>query len=141
MQEKQLRNGTIMLYDSIKQLPITRYNQMNHFLAQELGIGSDGGAVSRHLLKMDAHVEAGDKAAYLQERVNLGYNMVMMVNEIDIKSRVFLAMVHSIDGEPVGDLDDDAACTKALARLAATGITVGDVEKEFDEVKKKLMAS
>lgn len=141
MQTIQLRNGTIRVYDSIKQLPIIRYNQLNHFLAQELGIGADGTALTRHFGKLDAFLASGDINAARQERINLGYNMHMMLNEIDIKSRVFLALVAEINGEPVGDLDDDDACEKALSLLSNTGITVGDVEDYFEDAKKKLMPS
>lgn len=141
MQERKLRNGTISLYTSIKQLPIVRYNQMNHFLAQEMGLGDDMSAVTRHLARLDVHLRAGDVPAAQQERINLGYNVALMLERIDIKSRVFLAFVHSIDGHPVGDLDDDNECDRALAALSAIGATVGDVEDIFEELKKKLMPS
>lgn len=139
--ERKLTNGTLVLYASIKQLPIKRYNQMNSFLAQELGMGSDLEAISKHYAKFDGFIAAGDLEALKQERINLHYCLYMLLEDVDLKSRAFLCFVHKINGTVIGDLDDDAEVEKARKLMEDIGATIGDVEDIFAEVKKKLIWS
>lgn len=139
--DKVVSNGTLTLYTSIKQLPITRYNQLNNFYAQQLGMGSDMDSVSKHYSKLDTFLATKDIEKAMIERVNLHYNLFMVLEQTDINSRSFLCFVHSINGQVVGDLDDDDEAEAALKMLYDTGCTVGDVEDIFDELKKKLIKS
>lgn len=141
MEKRKVSNGELTLYTSIKQLPIIRYNQLNGFVAQQLGIGDDMSAFNAHLSKMDGFMASNDINNARLERANLHYNIFMLLENIDISSRAFLCFVSAINDQPVGDLDNDAECSDALKLLYATGITYGDAEDIFEEIKKKLIKS
>jgi hypothetical protein len=141
METRKVMNGEITLYTSIKQLPVPRWNLLNTFVAQDIGIGSDVNSYGKHLMKWDTLVAAEDYPSARVERVNLHYNMHFIINGIDIKSRAFLCMVHSIDGQELKDLDNDEACEDALQLLYNTGVTVGDVHDVLEDLKKNLIGN
>lgn len=141
MEKRQLYNGEITVYNSIKQLPIQRYTQLNIFFSQLIGIGDNFSSFHSHLRKIDSFSAAGDHEAARQERINLTYNMHMITEGIDIQTRCFLCMVKDINGQPVGDLENDKDCLDAFKLLTDSGCTVGDVEDILEELKKKLMLS
>ncbi len=137
--QRKLLNGSLELFSSIKQLPIKRYNQMNSFLAQELGMGSDLPAISKHYSKFDGFLAVGDLDSLKQERINLHYCLFMLLEQTDIKSRAFLCFVSKINDTVIGDLDDDAVVDMARRLMDDSGCTIGDVQDIFAELKKKLI--
>lgn len=137
----RLTGGVIKVYSSIKELPTIRWNQLNAYLAQDMGIGSDMRSVDRHYQNLDTFIRNGEWDNAKQERLNLHYNWYMIVNGISIKSRAFMCIVHSINGVEVGNLEDEDTMELALRKMEEAGATVGDMQDALDEIKKKLIPS
>lgn len=141
MKTIQASNGKIVLYDSIRELPIKRYNAFNRALLQDSGIGSDLNAISRHFAKLDTFLRGGKTSEAMQERENLHLLFWSIFEDISYESSAFLALCYSINGRIVGDIDNDIEHEECMAILLDTQVTQGDVEEALDEIRKKWIAS
>jgi hypothetical protein len=141
MKTIQATNGKIILYDSIRDLPIKRYNAFNRALIQDSGIGSDLNAISKHFAKLDTFLRGNKIQEALQERENLHVLFWSMLEGINYQSNAFLALCYSINDRKVGDIDNDIEQEECLRLLEETQVSQGDVEEALEDIRKKWIAS
>ena len=141
MLTKRYTGGELTLYDSTRVMPMTRYHAMNKFAIQESGIGSTIQDVMKHFSKLSEHLRHNDVPNAAVELENLHYNFFLGLNKIDIKGRTFLCFVHSINGRPVNDVEDDTEAEAALLKIEGLGLTTGEVGDLLDDIKKKLISN
>ena len=50
----------VVMYDSIEELPIVRFQKYNKMLMLDAGLGSDVTALDGHLARVSEYIKAGD---------------------------------------------------------------------------------
>jgi len=135
-----LKQGEVVLFDSIKELNIERHHELQKLIIRDAGIGSDMDAVAGHfstfhsLLVNQKHNEA------LKEAQNLHNNIFYMIEKINIKSFSFMCMVHAINGKEYNDFSEEGV-KQVLKKLSDSGLKQSEVEDILQDVKKNLKKS
>ena len=136
MKEITTKKGDrILLYDTIEEMPCTRYHKFNQLLVID---GSAGGSM-KNIQEKIANVLAlidEDKERAKLELKNLSITYSLIEKAIDPKSRAFSAMVHSINGHEMNDITNDGL--GATANLVDLILTKGERDSALERLKKKL---
>lgn len=126
-------NGqTIVLYSSIKEMPIKLYNLTQRYALQDMGIGSDMNAIDEHFRSIDAFLAAGKVEDAQKERENMRFNFYTMLEQVNYKSLTFGCHIFSVDGVELTDRSEEAI-TQLLETLF---ISFDQAEEILAEVKK-----
>lgn len=107
MKRLRINDKTILVYDSIDEMPIVNFQKYNKFLLIDSGIGSDVDDIDAHIVKVAKYIKAKDEKKALQELQNMRQSIYMVNSEISPKYLAFAALIHSVDGKEVTDLSDD----------------------------------
>lgn len=139
---KKVQFGPVALevYDSINNIPPVRESKMQYYLLSEFGIGHDFEAIRNHLNGVMMAAHQGDLVALNQECENLMLGYYTMAQEYNPKHIAWLCLIHTINGEPLVDLSEEALIEKAKW-LSDQGAENYNWEPIFDELKKKLPTS
>jgi hypothetical protein len=132
-------NNTALLYDSIYELPESRYHDFTKYSLFDLGVGGDMEAVNKHHSALDSYLKHGRNEDAIQERRNMHISYFYMIEKVNHKSLSFACMVHSVNGkEPDMSFDGLQSCIKELSRI---GLKHGQVSDILEDVKKNLRQS
>lgn len=135
MREAHINGHKVVVYDSIEETNIVRFQKFNQFVLVDSGIGSDTEAVTRHLNEIIAYNKAGE----VQKVENAALSMIQAISLVmkgeNPKVKSFATMIHSINGVPTELTETGIAAT--IAELNRIRFTVGDVRKMLAELKKK----
>lgn len=131
------RKHEIKFYDSIKEMPISRYNLMQAYLMQDSGIGSTMVDVEQHFRNLDIFLSSGKIQQAITERQNLHINFYALINKIDNRSKSLACMAHSIDSTLIGDTDDEICKVVDLIK----DLSVGTFEEISEELKKNCIGN
>lgn len=130
---EKVRNGQkILLYSSIKEMPIRLHNLTQRYLLQDMGLGSDIQSIDEHFHMIDTYLKAGKVSEAMQERENQRFAFYSMIQGINYKAMAFASHIHSINDEVVTDRSDEGS-RKLVESLE---FTMDDVEETLSEVKK-----
>lgn len=136
------KQGTsILLFDSIKEMPIGRYNSLNKILIQDIGFGSTFQDAQTRLQNINYHISKQNWDDSKIEMSNLFFSIFSTLEKAGIKSRLFLCFVSSIGDCKVENVEDEQEVQKCFRLFDDIGLTVGDVEDTFTALKKKLIQS
>ena len=126
---------TVVMYDTIDELPIVRFHKYQKLLLIDAGVGSDIMAFDQRTEKMRRYLMDGKIDHAKQELENLRQSVFMIQNEISPKHRAFAVLVAKIDGRECNDLTDDA-----LARLTKelNDAPEKELTAQLEAVKKKI---
>lgn len=131
---KIINSKEVRLYDSIDELPITRFHKYNKYLLIDSGIGSDLSDIDAHIERLYRYISHDSKLA-VQELQNLRQSLYMVSQEISAKFLSFAVLVESIDGVKRDDLSDEGMKnTLELLKEMPNGMMSEIVES----LKKKL---
>lgn len=132
------RNHTVRLMDSIKELPINRYNDLQKMILQDLGIGTDLNSIAQHFSLLHTYLSNQKVAEAMQEAQNLHNNFYYIIQGLNIKSYCFACLVVSIDGQSVTDYTEDGL-KKTIRRLTDIRLKEKHVADTLEAVKKNLI--
>ena len=135
MKEAELNGHKVSLYDSIDELPITRFHKYNRYLLVDAGIGSEIGDFDNHLERVVRYIRKGDNESAAKELENLRQNVYMVISEQSLKHLSFACLVKSIDGTEQTDLSTDGL-QKVLELLGGTPRE--ELNEALNSVKKKI---
>ena len=126
---------TVVMYDTIDELPIVRFHKYQKLLLIDAGVGSDIMSFDQRTEKMRRYLMDGKIDHAKQELENLRQSVFMIQNEISPKHRAFAVLVAKIDGRECNDLTDDA-----LARLTKelNDAPEKELTAQLEAVKKKI---
>lgn len=135
MKTLEIGKHKIEQYDSIEDLPMTRYQKFNKFLLIDAGLGSDVEHFAEHANRIAAFIRQDKKEDALKEVRNLTQCVQLVASEVSPAFLAFAALIKSIDGKPVDDLSETG-----LAKIAETisDIPAGVMFAKLSELKKKL---
>ncbi len=134
MREVELNGHKVSLYDSIDELPISRFHKYNRYLLIDAGIGSEIGDFDQHIERVVRYIRKGDNESAGKEMENLRQNVFMVLSQQNIKHLSFACLVKAIDGEPKDDLSPEGL-SKVLELIG--GASRGEVNDTLSSVKKK----
>lgn len=125
-------NKELVLYASIKEMPIKLYNITQRYLLQDMGIGSDMNAIDDHFKSLDSFLAAGKIEDAKRERENQRFAFYTMLEGVNYKSLAFGCHIHSIDGVEITDRSEEAIS----AMLDGLDVNIDFIEETLQEVKK-----
>lgn len=140
MREIICKNGSFLINETTKELPINRYKDFQKYLVQESGIGSDINGIDNHFKNLDLFLQSNKIQEALVERYNLHINFYLIFERMDIKSLAFASLVDSINGQEVTDFSE-RNLLKISDQLGAMKFKRGQLENILQELKKKLIAN
>lgn len=135
---KGLSKIEVLLYASVKELPIPRNHELSKLVIQKAGIGDSPADIPGHLQNLYKYAFGGHHNEVIQEVKNLHNNLFYAITGIDINCYCFSAFVHSFGGELYNDLSLEGA-QRMVDRISTTTMTNGDVEDIVIDLKKKLI--
>lgn len=135
MREIKLNKKKVLLYDSIEELPITRFHKYNKMILVDAGIGSDLAGLDRLIERVARYVKKNDLKNAEAELENMRQNVYFIQNNISPRYLAFAALVKSVDGVSCDDLSDDGL-QKIVNMLSDENHK--EVTEHLDSVKKKI---
>ena len=127
----------VVMYDSIEELPIVRFQKYNKMLLLDAGLGSDVSALDGHLARVSEYIKANDLANASAEIDNLRQTLFNVQNGQTPHFLSLIPLMAEIDGEPLTDISDENL-QAVYERLK--DVTFGQYEQTATEVKKKIEA-
>lgn len=125
----------VTFYDSINEMPIARFIELQKMLVQMSGVGDDMQAIGARFSNLHRFLKGKDFDNAMKEASNLHNTFYFMMNNINLSSYAMLAFVHKIDGVEV-DIQNPEPTIEIIKK-----ISVADVEELINSVKKKLMTN
>ena len=143
------KNGTkIEYYTSELEIPITNRKEHDLYVLLEVATGSDIGKIFEKVGEARRYLEKKDFASADQELINLIQVITFISEGVNLHSRAFACLVHSINDKPVGRITGEKKVMEISRRIESTGLTIGnlknilsDVKKKFDQERELLYAS
>lgn len=129
----EIGGKTVELYDSIEELPIVRFQKYNKYLLLDACVGSDLNDLSGRIDKAIRYVGIDPQSAITELR-NLQIGIALIGEELSPKHMAFAALVHSIQGKPIGTSDD--AFKDALKSLNKGSNNL--INRLLESIKKKI---
>lgn len=132
-------NGHVIeMYDSIQELPITRFQMYNLNLLIDGGIGGDLSAFDgkcnsiRRLMKKD--IKLAD-----QEISNLQQNLRFIMSKTSPEMNSFVVMIHKLDGREILDEDlTEEGIKDIILELGQKRLTITKIREFLLGAKKKI---
>jgi hypothetical protein len=140
MKEININGHLIELYDSIEDMPITRYNAFNRYSIIDSGLGNSFADIDQKITETIGLLNADQKEKAVQSLLNMRNSYYFMFENIDPKCNSFICMIKSIDGVPNDDISENGLA-KTKDRLLKTKISRSMIVTLLSEIKKKLMMS
>lgn len=135
MKKIKLGGKAVEIYDSIEELPITRFHAYNKMLLVDAGIGSDLSDVDNHISRAVGFMQDGKADMAERELDNLRQCIYFAQSEISPRCMAFAALVKSIDGVEYNGVGTDSL-KEVVAKLG--GSKVGELFENLLTVKKKI---
>lgn len=135
MKEVIISGHKVVMYDSIEDLPITRYHRFNKYMLIDAGIGSDLSSIDEHIGRAIAFMNANDTKSTVTELMNLRQSVYLLQGEVTPRHMAFAALIVSIDGKQRDDISETGL--QATMELLKD-VKESEVSKEVYGVKKKL---
>ena len=135
MKKMKLGEHSVVMYDSIEELPIVRFQKYNKMLMLDAGLGSDLTALDAHLARVGEFIKAGETDNAAREIDNLRQTLFNVQNGLTPHFMSLIPLMAEVDGEPLTDLSDEN-----IQRVYDTlkDVTMKAYEGAASEVKKKI---
>lgn len=135
MRTLKIGKHNVEMFDSIEDLPITRFHKYNKMLMIDAGLGSDLTDVDAHIEKVIAFMREGNNEDAIGELMNWRQAIYFVQMNLSPKHLAFASLVTKIDGKPYNDLSDDGLA-KVINVLNDTKRS--EVVDTLSEAKKKI---
>ena len=135
MKKMKLGEHSVVMYDSIEELPIVRFQKYNKMLMLDAGLGSDLTALDAHLARVGEFIKAGETDNAAREIDNLRQTLFNVQNGLTPHFMSLIPLMAEVDGEPLTDLSDENI-QRVYDQLK--DVTMKAYEGAASEVKKKI---
>ena len=135
MKKMKLGEHSVVMFDSIEELPIVRFQKYNKMLMLDAGLGSDLTALDAHLARVGEFIKAGETDNAAREIDNLRQTLFNVQNGLTPHFMSLIPLMAEVDGEPLTDLSDEN-----IQRVydSLKDVTMKAYEGAAHEVKKKI---
>lgn len=107
MKTLKIGKHRVEMYDSIEDLPISRFHKYNKMLMIDAGLGSDLSDVDAHIEKTMAFLKEQKIDDAVNELFNMRKAIFLVQMNLSPKHMAFAALVTKVDGKVMDDLSDD----------------------------------
>lgn len=135
MKKIKLGGKVVEIYDSIEELPITRFHAYNKMLLVDAGIGSDLSDVDNHIRRAVGFMQDGKADMAERELDNLRQCIYFAQSEISPRCMAFAALVKGIDGVEYNGVGTDSL-KEVVEKLS--GSKVVEIFENLLTAKKKI---
>lgn len=135
MKKIKLNKHSVVLYDSIDELPMKRFHKYSKMLLVDAGVGSDINDFDAHIERVVRYIRNGDNDNAAKEMENLRQNVYLILQEQSVRDLSFACLVKEIDGSECDDLSEDG-----LADVLRTlgGVPRKEMADSLESAKKKI---
>lgn len=140
MLEVTLNGHYLEMYDSIDELPFSRFQEFNRALLIDSGLGSDFAAFDRHIEQARRYNAGGKPEQVEQVLLNLRQSISFAMDRISPESQAFVVLIHRMNGKEIENLGPDNI-RAVIDRLSRKGLTVEKIRGILERIKKKLIPS
>lgn len=138
MRTKKINGLSVVLYDSVENMPAVRFQLFNRFMALDAGIGSGFNSLDNHYKEIEKTIKVDPEKAILMAR-NGRQNIAFMMQNIDLKMHSFTALVFSINGVEIRDIDlSDEGRKSMIETLSRNRIPRSYWISQLLSIKKKI---
>ena len=135
MKTQRFGKHKVTYYETINELPITRFHVYNKMLLVDSGIGSTIADFDNHLDRIVAFLHRNETESVYKEIDNIRQNVFLIQSALSPKHLAFAAIIKEIDGIERDDLTDDGL----KATLAMIGdSSIGEADDIMSSAKKKI---
>ena len=131
----KLGTHSVVMYESIEELPIVRFQKYNKMLMLDAGLGSDLTAFDAKLARVSEFIKANDLTNASAEIDNVRQTLFNVQNGLTPHFMSLVPLMAEVDGEPLTDLSDENIAA-VYDRLK--DVTLKAYEGAASEVKKKI---
>lgn len=135
MKRVVIGKNTVDIYETIEEMPITRYMEYNKYLLIDSGIGSTPETINRNIDKVANYINRGDKENGLKQLMLLKQNLYFVKNGQSPQLMAFACLIHAIDEKLVTDLSVEGL--QRIIEKFGNKLTVKLVQKIIEDIKKK----
>jgi len=135
MIDVSLGKHTVLLYDSIIDMPCRQYQQARQYEVMRAELGQSEEELNGMLAKADQYVQAGQLDAYREQMRNYRLARAMVKEGFQAAQLDWACRVASIDGKAITDYSEDALLAQ-IEQWSRWGLTQRLVEEKLDDVKK-----
>lgn len=105
MREEKINKHRFEFYDSIEDLPISRFHKYSKYMLVASGIGDSIADVDEHIEKIMNLIDY-DASKAKRELMNMRHNIITILEEQDIRHMGFMYFVYSVDGKKWEDFSE-----------------------------------
>lgn len=135
MKETKIGRHKVTYYNSIEELPMSRFHKYNKMLLVDAGLGSDLTAIDGHIERVAAFIRNDKREDAVAEMENIRQTIYIIMQGLSPRHLAFAALVREIDGKACEDISDEGL--QRVVELLGDA-EVSDVTVEMDTVKKKI---
>lgn len=135
MRKVKIGKHIVEMYDSIEDLPISRFHKYQKLLLIDSGIGGSIADFDKRIEKARRYLIDNKPNMAEIELQNMRQCFYMMQEEISPKHLAFVALIKTIDGKEYNEITDDSL-KETMSILNDT--RYGDLADLMDSVKKKI---
>lgn len=129
---------TLELYDSIQDLPITRFQTFNINLMIDAGIGANLDEFEGRVATISKMINGGRKEDANRELSNMIQTVRFIMGNVSPEYRAFVALIKSIDGRIIHDEDLQGEGIDAIIKeLGQKRFSIGHLKQCLKDLKKK----
>lgn len=138
MKTVTINNTPVILFSSIKELPLERYRAMQNYMLQDSGVGNTMADIDKHLHHALIFLSNNKVKECSDELTNLRYNFFSMINGIDYKTKSFACLVKQVNSLLCDDITTDGL-NATVDALKVLQINSEEIEELWNDVKKNWM--
>lgn len=138
MKKIKFNGHVLLMYDSIQELPVYRFQLYNLNLLLDSGIGSDLTDFDSRCNKV-RRLMIDDQESASRELFNLQQGVRLLISKTSPKMRSFVVMIHKIDGfEITDDCLTDEGISDLIKELSKKRLPIKNVFNFLNALKKKI---
>ena len=134
MVTKEINGHKITTWESIDEMPISRYYAFNRYAMLSDALGNSFADIERNHLGALVQI-IDDKKKALQQVANLRELVFNILNDQNFEHRAYCTLIHDIDGKAVTDVSE-TGIDFLIKRLDDIGVTNGEIKKKKNPSRK-----
>lgn len=135
MRKLKIGRHSVVMYDSIDELPMVRFHRYSRMLLVDAGVGSDIRDFDAHIERAVRYIRKGDNENAAKELENLRQNVYLILQEQSVHDLSFACLVSEIDGKATDDLSEHGL--SEVVRMLG-GVPHKEIADSLESVKKKI---
>lgn len=139
MRSVKFNGHKVELYDSVQDLPVSRFQIFNLNLLIDSGIGGDMDGFIKRAQMIRGLIKNDDKEGASREVSNMVQNVVYITERVNPEMAAFCALIYRLDGRLIEDEDLSEEGVKELIKeLGKKRLLMSKLKEVLRSIKKKV---